>query len=101
MAVLTHAASMLRTVECAEAGSTATIGVTFTCTPSLVRQAEGNLAFYLAFGLRATVIDRAYPRVFPAFTTLASAVRAAFRTARRKLIFSSTVVNVSPANVRA
>jgi len=38
-----------------------------------------------------------YPRVLPAFTILASAVRVAFRTARRKVIFSSMVVNVSPS----
>ena len=36
-----------------------------------------------------------YPKVLPAFTTLASAVNVAFRTARRKLIFNSMVVNVS------
>src|SRR5882724_6356788 len=37
-----------------------------------------------------------YPKVLPAFTTLASAVNVAFRTACRKLIFNSIVVNVSP-----
>src|SRR5438132_714519 len=38
-----------------------------------------------------------YPTVLPAFTTLASAIKVAFRTARRKLIFNSMVVNVSPS----
>src|SRR5205823_9086153 len=38
-----------------------------------------------------------WPKVLPAFTTLASAVKVAFRTARRKLIFNSMVVNVSPS----
>ena len=38
-----------------------------------------------------------YPTALPAFTTLASAVNVAFRTARRKLIFNSMVVNVSPS----
>jgi hypothetical protein len=33
-----------------------------------------------------------YPTVLPAWTTLASAVRVARRTARRKLIFNSMVV---------
>jgi hypothetical protein len=43
-----------------------------------------------------------YPNVLLAFTTLASAVNVAFRTALRKLIFSSIVVKVSPsANVLA
>src|SRR5262249_29363386 len=38
-----------------------------------------------------------YPSVEPAFTTVASAVNMPCRTARRKLILSSTVVKLSPS----
>jgi hypothetical protein len=38
-----------------------------------------------------------YPRFAPARTTRAAAVSLAFRTGRKKLIFNSTVVNVSPS----
>lgn len=53
-------------------------------------------AFAISLPVWSLTSHSTYPKVLPAFTTLASAAKVAFRTAPRKLIFNSMVVNDSP-----
>jgi hypothetical protein len=68
----------------------------FASAPRNTKHVE--LAFAIARPFSSDISHSTYPTVLPRRTTLPSARNCAFHTGRKKLIFSSTVVNVSPGD---